>query len=57
MISEERTEVVVVGAGISGLSAAVALQVTSCLFELHCLRKKCVFEGSRYPSCPTGGTS
>ena len=32
MISEERTEVVVVGGGISGLSAAAALQVTSCFF-------------------------
>ena len=40
MISEERTEVVVVGGGISGLSAAAALQVT---FELHCLGKKYVF--------------
>ena len=39
MISEERTEVVVVGGGISGLSAAVALQVRS-IFELHCLGKK-----------------
>ena len=27
MVSEERTEVVVVGGGISGLSAAAALQV------------------------------
>ena len=43
MISEERAEVVVVGGGISGLSAAVALQVTSCTFELDCLRKKNVF--------------
>ena len=31
MISEERTEVVVVGGGISGLSAAAALQVRSIL--------------------------
>ena len=57
MISEERTEVVVIGGGISGLSAAAVLQVKSCTFELHCLRKKYVFEGGRYPSCPTGGTS
>ena len=40
MISEERAEVVVVGGGISGLSAAVALQVTYCTFQLDCLRKK-----------------
>ena len=42
MISEERTEVVVVGGGISGLSAAVTLEVRS-IFELHCLGKKQMF--------------
>ena len=39
MISEERTEVVVVGGRISGLSAAVTLQVRS-IFGLHSCVKK-----------------
>ena len=46
MVSVEDAEVVIVGGGISGLSAAVALQVKIHLaFGLHC------FSPSKDPSC------
>ena len=46
MVSVEEAEVVIVGGGISGLSAAVALQVKiHFVFGLHC------FSSGKDPSC------
>ena len=63
MVSVEDAEVVIVGGGISGLSAAVALQVKIHLaFGLHCFSPSkdpsCfgLVEGGRCPSCPPGGS-
>ena len=58
MISEEMTEVVVIGGGISGLSAAAVLQVRSILYcrigASHMFLL--ILIGGRYPSYPTRGS-